>query len=194
MNERELIEQMDRNKAAMDRIDRLFFISSFTCILLNGFLSFIKIFYFPIAFILFDFLSVLECLLAPASVVFSVFSSCKREKYTLAALWTFLIRTILMIFISGYDSSIPYLLMYVIPQFLCLRQYDKLRIMKGQFGYPDFNAAIYGNKPYSSMETEFFARMNRRRRRRANPHMDKVTPPPTYGDYEDIFSKRKKPL
>lgn len=196
MDEHELIGQMNRNQRIMHRIDNLFLAAGFLCVLINGAVSIYEMLLIPIHLNDSNTLPLLECFLAPISAVFSVLSSCKKEKWTAAALAVFLIRVLLiMISKESILAGAPCLLLFALPQFLCLRQYEKLMILKNQFGYPSFNSEIYMHKPKRHFSgAEFASRTNRRKKARGSERMDDITPPPVSGDYEDISTNRRKPL
>lgn len=196
MDERKIIAQMNRNQRLMIRIDKLFFVTGFLCVIINAVAALFDMIGIPIHLLNADILSLLESLLAPVSVVFSVLSSCKREKWTEYALAVFLLRVILvMITQKSFMSGVPFLMLFALPQYLCMRQYKVLSILKGQFGYPGFNYEIYMHKPNRRTSGEEFAsRMRRAKKHPESTRMDDIKPPPTSGDYEDIFTKRKKPL
>ncbi|MGN0637669.1 MAG: hypothetical protein ACI4J0_04800 [Huintestinicola sp.] len=196
MDERELIAQMNRNQKLMERIDKLFYAAGFLCVIINGAVTLYDMIGIPLYLANRDILSLLESLLAPLSVLLSVLSSCKREKWTVYALAVFLLRVILvMITHKSFMMGVPFLLLFALPQYLCMRQYKVLSILKGQFGYPGFNADIYMHKPNRRTSGEEFAsRMKRAKKNPESTRMDDIKPPPTSGDYEDIFTKRKKPL
>lgn len=196
MDERELIAQMNRNQHLMERIDKLFYASGFLCVIINAAVTLYDMIGIPLYLGNGDILSLLESLLAPVSVIFSVFSSCKREKWTVYALAVFLTRVLLvMITQKSFMMGVPFLLLFALPQFLCMRQYKVLSLLKGQFGYPGFNAEIYMHKSQRRTSGEEFAsRMKRAKKNPESTRMDDIKPPPTSGDYEDIFTHRKKPL
>ncbi|MDD6991138.1 MAG: hypothetical protein PUI48_04845 [Oscillospiraceae bacterium] len=196
MDERELIAQMDRNQRLMIRIDKLFYVTGFLCVIINGVVSLFDMISIPIHLGTENIIGLLESLLAPVSVVFSIFSSCKREKWTVYALAVFLLRVIfVMISQKSFMMGVPFLLLFALPQFLCMRQYKVLSVLKGQFGYPGFNSEIYMHKPNRRTSGEEFAsRMKRAKKNPESTRMDDIKPPPTSGDYEDIFTHRKKPL
>lgn len=196
MDERELIAQMNRNQHLMERIDKLFFVTGFLCVIINAVVTLFDMIGIPIYLLNADILPLLESLLAPVSVVFSVLSSCKREKWTVYALAVFLLRVIfVMISQKSFMSGVPFLMLFALPQYLCMRQYKMLSILKGQFGYPGFNSEIYMHKPNRRTSgEEFSARMKRAKKHPESTRMDDIKPPPTTGDYEDIFTHRKKPL
>lgn len=196
MDEREFIAQMNRNQHLMERIDKLFYVTGFLCVIINGIICIFDMIGIPVHLINADILSLLESLLAPVSVVLSVLSSCKREKWTVYALAVFLLRVILvMIMQKSFMMGVPFLMLFALPQFLCMRQYKVLALLRGQFGYPGFNAEIYLHKPNRRTSGEEFAsRMKRAKKNPESTRMDDIKPPPTSGDYEDIFSKRKRPL
>lgn len=200
MDERDIIEQMSQNQKTMHRIDVLFLISGILCVILNGFVTFWDALLIPAHlgnYTDFSFFSLIESLLAIGSVPLSVLSSCKKEGWTAAALAAFLIRVLLMMFIyKSFMAGMPFLILFALPQYLCLRKYPKLSYLKGQFGYPGFNAEIYMHRPNRRTSgEEFAAKMKRAKSDPESTRMDDIKPPPTQGDYEDIFTKhRKKPL
>lgn len=200
MDERELIEQMGRNQTAMHRIDVLFLISGILCVIINGFIAFCDALLLPAHlgnFTEFSFFSLIESLIAIGSVPLSVLSSCKKEGWTVAALAAFLVRVLLIMFIyQSFMAGMPMLILFALPQYLCLRKYPKLNFLKGQFGYPGFNAEIYMHRPNRRTSgEEFAARMKRAKTDPESTRMDDIKPPPTQGDYEDIFTRHtKKPL
>lgn len=196
MDEQELIAQMNRNQQLMQRIDKLFYAAGFLCVIINGAVTLYDVMGIPMYLGRGDLLSFLESLLAPVSIVLSVLSSCKREKWTVYALAVFLIRVLLvMIAQKSFMMGVPFLMLFALPQYLCMRQYKVLSLLKGQFGYPGFNAEIYMHKPHRRTSGEEFAsRMKRAKSDPESTRMDDIKPPPTSGDYEDIFTNRKKPL
>lgn len=200
MDERELIEQMGRNQTAMHRIDVLFLISGILCVIINGFIAFCDALLLPAHlgnFTEYSFFSLIESLIAIGSVPLSVLSSCKKEGWTVAALAAFLVRVLLLMFIyQSFMAGMPMLILFALPQYLCLRKYPKLNFLKGQFGYPGFNAEIYMHRPNRRTSgEEFAARMKRAKTDPESTRMDDIKPPPTQGDYEDIFTRHtKKPL
>lgn len=200
MDERDIIERMSRNQIAMHRIDVLFLVSGILCVIINGFVAFCEALLLPAHlgnFTEFSFFSLIESLIAIGSVPLSVLSSCKKEGWTAAALAAFLARVILiMIIYQSFMAGMPILLLFALPQYLCLRKYPKLDYLKGQFGYPGFNAEIYMHRPNRRTSgEEFAARMKRAKTDPDSTRMDDIKPPPTQGDYEDIFTThRKKPL
>ena len=200
MDERDIIERMSRNQTAMRRIDILFLISGIFCVMINGFIAFWEALLLPAHlgnFTEFSFFSLIESLIAIGSVPLSVLSSCKKERWTAAALAAFLARIILMMIIyHSFMAGMPILIFFALPQYLCLRKYPKLDYLKGQFGYPGFNAEIYMHRPNRRTSGEEFAsRMKRAKSDPDSTRMDDIKPPPTQGDYEDIFTAhKKKPL
>lgn len=200
MDERELIEQMGRNQTAMHRIDVLFLISGILCVIINGFIAFCDALLLPAHlgnFTEYSFFSLIESLIAIGSVPLSVLSSCKKEGWTVAALAAFLVRVLLIMYIyQSFMAGMPMLILFALPQYLCLRKYPKLNFLKGQFGYPGFNAEIYMHRPNRRTSgEEFAARMKRAKTNPESTRMDDIKPPPTQGDYEDIFTRHtKKPL
>lgn len=200
MDERDIIERMSRNQIAMHRIDVLFLVSGILCVIINGFVAFCEALLLPAHlgnFNEFSFFSLIESLIAIGSVPLSVLSSCKKEGWTVAALAAFLARVILlMIIYQSFMAGMPMLLLFALPQYLCLRKYPKLDYLKGQFGYPGFNAEIYMHRPNRRTSgEEFAARMKRAKIDPDSTRMDDIKPPPMQGDYEDIFTThRKKPL
>lgn len=200
MDERSIIEQMRKNQISMHRIDVLFLISGILCVIINGFLAFWDALLLPAHlgnYTKFSFFSIIESLLAIGSVPLSALSSCKKECWTAAALAAFLARVILMMIIyQGFMAGMPFLILFAVPQYLCLRKYPTLEYLKGQFGYPGFNAEIYMHRPNRRTSgEEFSARMKRAKTDPESTRMDDIKPPPTQGDYEDIFTAhRKKPL
>ena len=147
MDERDIIERMNRNQIAMHRIDVLFLVSGILCVIINGFVALCEALLLPAHlgnFSEFSFFSLIESLIAIGSVPLSVLSSCKKEGWTAAALAAFLARVILiMIIYQSFMAGMPILLLFALPQYLCLRKYPALDYLKGQFGYPGFNAEIY---------------------------------------------------
>lgn len=200
MDERDIIERMSRNQIAMHRIDVLFLVSGILCVIINGFVALCEALLLPAHlgnFTEFSFYSLIEGLIAIGSVPLSVLSSCKKEGWTAAALAAFLARVILiMIIYQSFMAGMPMLLLFALPQYLCLRKYPKLDYLKGQFGYPGFNAEIYMHRPNRRTSgEEFAARMKRAKTDPDSTRMDDIKPPPMQGDYEDIFTThRKKPL
>lgn len=200
MDERDIIERMSRNQIAMHRIDVLFLVSGVLCVIINGFVALCEALLLPAHlgnFTEFSFYSLIEGLIAIGSVPLSVLSSCKKEGWTAAALAAFLARVILiMIIYQSFMAGMPILLLFALPQYLCLRKYPALDYLKGQFGYPGFNAEIYMHRPNRRTSgEEFAARMKRAKTDPDSTRMDDIKPPPMQGDYEDIFTThRKKPL
>ncbi|MCI7766956.1 MAG: hypothetical protein MSJ26_03110 [Oscillospiraceae bacterium] len=197
MNEKEFIAQMNRNQRIMIRIDKVFFITGFLCVIINGVMSLFEIILIPVNLIDGNPFSLLEGLLAPVSVVLSVLSSCKREKWTIAALGVFLLRVLLiLISTASFTSGAAMFFLFALPQFLCMRQYEKLSVLKWQFGYPGFNSEIYMHKPRRSSGHDYSSRTRRSKAKKASRSagMDDIDPPPTGAEYEDIFTNRRKPL
>lgn len=197
MNEQEFIARMNRNQHIMERIEKLFLITGISCVLLNGFSSLYELILIPVYLIDNNPFALLEGLLAPVSAFLSVMSSCKREKWTTAALGVFLLRT-LLILISTKSMLLggAIFFLFAFPQFLCMQQYKTLSILKGQFGYPGFNSDIYIHKPRHSRKTDYSSRTRRSKAKKVyrSPGMDDIDPPPTGEEYEDIFTNRRKPL
>ncbi len=200
LDERDIIGQMNQNQKDMHRIDILFLIAGILCVIINGFVSFWDALLIPAHlgnYTKFSIFSLIESLIAIASVPLSALSSCKKESWTAATLAAFLARVILMMIIyQSFMAGMPLLIFFALPQYLCLRKYPKLDYLKGQFGYPGFNVEIYMHRPNRRTSGEEFA--ERMKRAKADPdstRMDDIKPPPTQGDYEDIFTThRKKPL
>ena len=196
MDEKEFIAQMNRNQQIMERIDKIFLVTGISCVLINGFAALFELILIPMYLVDDNPFSLLEGLLAPLSAFLSVMSSCKREKWTTAALGVFVLRT-LLILISTKNMLLggTIFFLFTFPQFLCMKQYEVLSVLKGQFGYPGFNAEIYVQKPRRS-RTDYSSRTRRSKAKKVyhGSGMDDIDPPPTGEEYEDIFTNRRKPL
>lgn len=202
MTEREFIARMEKNQKAMRRIEKLFFFGGITCVVLNFFTVLFEPMFLPVIAAQFHYgglfpasmFMIPEMLVAALSLPVSLLSSSKVKKWTTAALFLFLVRVLFLTLSYGFISSGYVLLFCALPQCLCLREYDKLEYLKGQFGYPGFTPEIYMNTFSEKQAREKFKRRSGQKgtgKRAAS--MDSVESPHTDGFYEDIRTNRQKP-
>lgn len=208
MTEQEFITRMEKNGREMRRIDKIFLFCGITCVVLNFFTILLEPMFLPLIARKFGYsgfgysgamasgLIIPELLVAAISLPISLLSSTKAKKWTTAALFLFLVRVLLLTLSYGFGVTGYVLLLGALPQCLCLREYDKLEYLKGQFGYPGFTPQIYMNtfSEKRARERERYKRSERNKEKRKDPAaMDGVESPHVDGYYEDIRTSRQKP-
>lgn len=182
-NLRELEKVMDENRAEMQKINRLFSTVYAVCAFFSAVSVIAGLAYMTAIFLT---LGMAELYMTPmmffrwlvslGSLFLFGLSHEKEKKFTYYAIDL----TGFMCLVDMFTGVFPsFFLLQAVAQCACLPRYNRVEYLKGQMGYPEFNAALYASEVTNSgrliTDYEVKKQLSDNRENRQKTYMEEIT-------------------